>query len=357
MTQKNILLLFGGTAPEHDISIASALSLLPTLGNHMVIPVYITKYGKWLMYDGKLENLHNLNWEKFGTPAILSPDRTNRGLIRMTNNKINIIPIDVVLPILHGPNGEDGTVQGLCELAGIPYIGCGVMASAIAMDKATTKLVARTLKIPQADYLVFNHAELGENLTHAMNKIGRKLGYPCFVKPSAGGSSIGITKVASRKELSSAIETALKYCSKIVVEKFIAGREVEVGLLGAGNTTRASVCGEIVPAHDFYDFEAKYTNPDSKTIVPANISKEVEAKIQEYALKLFHAIDGKGLSRVDFFVTEDERILFNEINTVPGFTSISMYTKMWEASGVPRQNIIDTLITLATNATPANKPD
>ena len=347
---KNVLLLFGGCSPEHDISVASASSVISALSRHRVIPVYITPAGKWLMYDGKIDNLKNLDWEKFGTPAILSPDRVNRGLLRMVGDKVKAIPIDIVVPILHGPNGEDGTIQGLCELAGIPYLGCGVMASAVAMDKATTRLLAKALKIPQTDFLVFESAQLRDNLGAAMTKIGRKLGYPCFVKPNVGGSSIGITKAADRKELPAAIEEALKYCGKIIVEKFVPGREIEVGVLGVGMAAKASETGEIIADGEFYDFDAKYTKPDSKTITPADIPEEIQQKIQEYALQIFRAIDGKGLSRVDFFITEDGRVLFNEINTVPGFTNISMYSKMWEASGIPWQDLIDILIAIALEA-------
>jgi len=344
---KNVLLLFGGASPEHEVSMASATSVISALKNYTVIPVYITRAGKWLMYDGKLDNVQNIDWDKFGTPAILSPDRVNRGLLRIVGDKARAVPIDVVLPILHGPNGEDGTIQGLCELAGISYIGCGVLASAVAMDKAMTKLVAKALKIPQGEYLVFENDELQENLSACMNKIGRKLGYPCFVKPSVGGSSIGMTKVAARKELKAAIETAQKYCSKIVVEKFIPWREIEVGVLGVGMAAKASVTGEVIADGEFYDYDAKYNNPGSKTVVPADIPEETQQKIGEYALQIFRAIGGRGLSRVDFFLTDGGRILFNEINTVPGFTSISMYAKMWEASGVPQQELLDILIQIA----------
>jgi len=348
---KNILLLFGGSSPEHEVSVASAASVVSALKNHTVIPVYITKTGKWLMYDGKVDNnLQIIDWEKFGTPAILSPDRVNRGLLRVVCDKVKAIPIDVVLPILHGPNGEDGTIQGLCELAGIPYIGCGVAASAVAMDKGLARLVARALKIPQTDFLVFDHDEFHDNPSSAMTKIGRKLGYPCFVKPNVGGSSIGITKVANRKELKKAIEIAQKYCDKIIVEKSVSGREIEVGILGSGLNAKASVVGEIIADGEFYDFDAKYIKPESKTLVPADVSEEIQSKIQDYALQIYRAIGGSGLSRVDFFVTEDNRIFFNEINTVPGFTPISMYSKMWEATGISRHELLDILIKTAFEA-------
>jgi len=347
---KNVLLIFGGHSPEHDVSIASAASVISLLNHHTVIPVYITRKGKWLMYDGKLDNLQNIDWEKFGTPAILSPDRVNRGLLRIVGNKVKVVPIDVVLPMLHGPNGEDGTIQGLCELAGIPYVGCGVTSSAVAMDKGTTRLIAKSLKIPQTDFLTFEADELLEDMNAAMTKIGRKLGYPCFVKPNAGGSSIGITKASNRKDLKAAIDTALKLCDKVIIEKAVIGREVEVGILGVGLAAKASVVGEILSGNEFYDYDAKYTNPESKTLVPADIPEETAKKIQDYALQIFRTLGGKGLSRVDFFVKENGQIIFNEINTVPGFTPISLYVKMWEESGVPRQDLIDILITIALEA-------
>ena len=348
MNPKNVLVLFGGTSPEHDISIVSAASVIGTLNRHTVIPVYITREGKWLLYDGKLDNITDINWEKFGTPAILSPDRVNRGLMRIVGDKVKIIPVDVVLPVLHGPNGEDGTIQGLCELAGIPYMGCGVAASAVAMDKGIIKTVARGLKIPQGDFLVFGEDALEENLGECMNKIRYKLGYPCFVKPNCGGSSIGVSKAENRKELKIAIEEALKYSSRIIVEKFIKGREVEVGIFGNGITAKASVVGEIIADGEFYDFEAKYEKAESKTIVPADLPEDIVKKIQDYALEIYRAIDCKGLSRVDFFVAENGKVLFNELNTLPGFTPISMYAKMWEECGVTRQKLIEGLINLAT---------
>ena len=346
MSLKNIMVLFGGTSPEHDISVESASSVVSYLGQHRVIPVYITTDGRWLMYDGKPDNLRNLNWERVGTPAVLSTDRANPGLMRLVGGKYKTIPIDVVLPILHGPNGEDGTVQGLCELAGIPYVGCGVLASAVAMDKATTRLIARAIKIPQAEFLTFTYEEIEDNRAKALTKIGRKLGYPCFVKPSVGGSSIGISKASSRKELETAIEIAFKYCDKIIIEKQVAGREVEVGVLGAGLAAKTSVVGEIIADGDFYTFDAKY-KADSKTIIPADLPEETAAKIQEYALQIFRTIDGRGLSRVDFFVTENDQVLFNEINTVPGFTNISMYAKMWQKSNVPFNDLLEILIAIA----------
>ncbi|MCL2839518.1 MAG: D-alanine--D-alanine ligase [Defluviitaleaceae bacterium] len=350
MNMKNVMVVFGGCSPEHDISKESARAVMGALGKYNVVPVYITRAGKWLLYDGKLgSNIQGIDWERFGTPAILSPDRVNRGLLRIVGDKVKTIPIDVALPVLHGPNGEDGTIQGLCELAGIPYVGCGVAASSIAMDKSAARLIAKALKIPQADFLFFDKSEIKADKKAVLRKIRYKLGYPCFVKPNAGGSSIGITKVSDRKELIEALETAMTFSNRVIVEKAVEGREIEVGILGAGHTAQASIPGEIIADGEFYDYEAKYEKPASQTIVPTDLSDEVVEKLQAYALEIFRAIDGRGLSRVDFFVTADGKILFNEINTVPGFTKISMYAKVWEASGISRQELIDRLIELAVD--------
>jgi len=299
------------------------------------------------LYDGKLDNVANVDWEKFGTPAILSPDRINKGLLRIVGDKVKTIPVDVVFPVLHGPNGEDGTIQGLCELADILYVGCGVTASSVAMDKATMKLVARALKIPQADFITIGKNEYIKEQKAVLTKTRYKVGYPCFVKPSESGSSIGISKVQNRAELAAALETAFNFSSRAVVEKVIAGREIEVGILGAGAEAKVSVPGEIVADGEFYDFDAKYNKPASKTIVPAQLPEEVVEKVQGYALELFRAIGGKGFSRADFFVTEDNRVIFNEINTVPGFTKISMFAKVWKQDGIERQQLVETLIEMA----------
>ncbi|MCL2572571.1 MAG: D-alanine--D-alanine ligase [Defluviitaleaceae bacterium] len=346
MNQKNILVLFGGTSPEHDISMASATAVISALGRHNVIPVYITRKGQWLLYDGKLDNIKSIDWEKFGTPTVLSPDRTHRGLLRIVGDKVKIIPVDVVFPALHGQDGEDGTIQGLCQLAGIPCIGCGVLSSAISMDKAFAKIIAKSLKIPQVDYLVFRKEEM-EDTAAVTKKIRYKLGYPCFVKPAVGGSSIGITKAKNKEELEVAIAEALKYATKVVVEKGINGRELEIGVLGNGAYAKASEVGEVIPDGEFYDFDAKYVKPDSKTLIPADIPEEAGQLIKKYALEMFKGVDGRGMARVDFFLDENGKVLLNEINTVPGYTNISMYSKLWEKSGIPRQDLIENLIELA----------
>jgi len=346
MNQLNILVLFGGVSPEHDISVQSAASVISALGNHNVIPVHITRSGKWLLYDGKLDNVKAIDWEKYGTPAVLSPDRETRGLLRIVGEKVKILPVDLVFPVLHGPNGEDGTIQGLCELAGIPYVGSGVTASSASMDKSVTKLIAKALKIPQGDYLTYDADEIAANIKAVMRKISSKIGYPCFVKPAIGGSSIGISKVESKEALEEALLLAMSLCDRILIEKAVVGREIEVGILGNGMNAEASVPGEVIADGAFYDYEAKYEKPKSQTLVPADLSDDVVATIQKNALAIYRALGCVGLSRVDFFVTEDGKMLLNEINTIPGFTQISMYAKMWEASGLPWFKLIQKLVQL-----------
>jgi D-alanine-D-alanine ligase len=343
---KNICVLFGGVSSEHDVSIASAQGVVGAIRGHNVVPVYITKQGKWLMYDGKLDNIEGIDWEKFGTPAILSPDRVNRGLLRMVGDKVKIIPIDVVFPILHGLNGEDGTVQGLCELAGIPYAGSGVLASAVCMDKSFAKLIARQHKIPQGEYLVYKKEALTDpgQKKAALRKVASKLKYPCFVKPAVGGSSVGISRAENRKELEAAVTLALSHAPKVIFEKAITGREIELAVLGEGPTAKVSIPGEIVPDGVFYDYAAKYEKPASKNLIPADLPEDIIKTLQKYALEIFHAVDGRGMARVDFFVTDKNEVFLNEVNTLPGFTGISMYAKLWEHCGIPRTALVESLL-------------
>lgn len=343
MNQKNILVLFGGCSPEHEISVSSAGTVIQHMDQYHVVPVHITREGKWLLYDGKLDNIKNIDWEKFGTPAVLSPDRVNHGLLRIVGDKVKTIPIDAVFPVLHGENGEDGTIQGLCQLAGIPYAGCGVLASAVCMDKAFTKLVAASLGFAQAAYLVFKDAQL-DDLDAVMKTIRYKIGYPCFIKPSVSGSSIGISMATNKKELQEALLNARRYSDAVIAERAVKGREIECGVLGIGSSAEASVPGEILPDGAFYDYEAKYVNAGSKTVVPADLPEETVEQVRRMSTEIFGAVGGRGLARVDFFVEETGRVVFNEINTMPGFTAISMYPMMWEASGLTLSELIDRLI-------------
>ncbi|MCL1988842.1 MAG: D-alanine--D-alanine ligase [Firmicutes bacterium] len=374
MEKKNILVLFGGVSPEHDISIVSANTIIKNLSvkKYKVVPVYITKTGQWLLYDAPISELSNIDWDKFGTTAILSPDRSTKGLLRIVGEKVRTIPIDIVFPVIHGETGEDGVIQGLCRLAGLPFVGCDVATSAICLDKSLTKIVAKQTGLPQAKYLAFSNHDLyeldendensengenGENDEKAeksqdakINEIAKKirysLGYPCFVKPASAGSSVGISKATNKKELIKALNFASAFSNKVVVEQAVKARELECGVIGYGNDIKVSVVGEIVPAADFYDYDAKYNNPNSQTVVPADIPKDIAEKIQQMAKDIFIAVDGRGLARVDFF-WDGSKILFNEINTVPGFTSISMFAMVWAASGLSLPNLLDTLIEIS----------
>lgn len=344
-----VAVIFGGQSSEHEVSRVSASSIISNLDSekYYVIPVGITKSGKWMIYNGPIENIKNGEWEKFGTPAILSPDASQKGLLKLVGDKAKLIPIDLAFPVLHGKYGEDGTIQGLFELAQIPYVGNGVLSSSVSMDKAFTKIIAKNAKITQAKYVEV-HSEDFNKIKSIATKIEKKLGYPCFVKPANAGSSVGITKAHNKDELIEGLKLAAVHDRKIVVEEGIIGREIECAVLGNGDNISASCVGEIFAAAEFYDYDAKYNNSASKTVVPAEISKEKQDEIRKTAIKVFKAVDGSGLARVDFFVEKDtERVIFNELNTLPGFTPISMYSMLWNACGKPMNVLLDELIDLA----------
>ncbi|MDR2903804.1 MAG: D-alanine--D-alanine ligase [Clostridiales bacterium] len=347
MSKKVVAVLFGGCSNEHEISMLSAANVISSMSadKYFVMPVYITKDGRWLLYDGSIENIKNVQWEKFGTSVVLSPDSSHKGLLRIVGDKVKCLPVDIVFPVLHGKNGEDGTIQGLCEIAGIPYVGCGVLSSSVSMDKEFTNKIAQLAGINQADFLSFRAYEL-ENIDDVCKKIRYKLGYPCFVKPANAGSSVGVSKANNKKELETALKNAAAVDRKIVVEKAIVGREIECAVLGNEAVT-ASAVGEILAAGDFYDFDAKYNNGDSKTVVPADIPAEISNEIRALAVEIFKAVDGAGFARVDFFLEEGtNKVFFNEINTIPGFTAISLYPILWEESGISQPELIDRLIEL-----------
>ena len=349
MNKKVVAVLFGGKSPEHDVSKESAANIIANMSDekYLVIPIYITKDGRWLLYDAAVENIKSVNFEKFGSSVVLSPDTEHKGLLRIVNGKIKNIHVDVVFPVLHGINGEDGTVQGLLELSGIPYVGCGVLASSVAMDKIYTKMIAQHAGLNQADYLVLAEHEL-DDMAAVTKKVRYKLGYPVFVKPSNSGSSLGISKASSKKELEEALLLAAQHDRKIVVEKAIQGREFECAILGGYSSPQASCVGEVLAASDFYDFDTKYNNPDSKTVFPADIPEEITEEIRTKAIDIFKAIDGYGLSRADFFLEEGtNKIIFNEINTLPGFTAISLYPQLCHSMGITIEALIDKLIDLS----------
>jgi D-alanine-D-alanine ligase len=343
-------LLFGGCSSEHEVSLKSATTIINNIDKdkYEIYPVGITKEGKWLLYKGNETDFTTNVWLTSGIPAILSPDATHRGLwiLKDSGQDPVQVGIDVVFPILHGKNGEDGTIQGLCQLAQIPFVGCGVLASAVSMDKAFTKIVVATKNVPQAQFVAVKEKEL-QDIEKVVSKIEAAFPYPYFIKPANAGSSVGISKAKNKSELIAGLYEAIKHDKKILVEETIVGREVETAVLGNDEILVSGV-GEILAAAEFYDFDAKYNNAASKTVVDADLPEETKEKIRTYAKEVFDAVEGKGLSRIDFFVKEDGSIMFNEINTLPGFTSISMYPMLFGGVGIEIKELVTNLIELAS---------
>ena len=354
MKSLSVCILFGGVSPEHEVSLRSAESVLNNIdeSKYNVFPVGITKEGKWILYGGKdYSDLPSGRWltHPDNRQAAISPIR-GQGLLTFEGDCVVRQQIDVVFPVLHGENGEDGTIQGLLQLAGIPYVGPHVAASAVAMDKTLTKLVVDQAGITQAAWKLVRRSDMGSRMEGTLDALEARFAYPMFVKPAGTGSSVGVSKVGDRDALRSGLRYAGKYDKKILVEEFINGKEIEVAVMGNDNPM-ASICGEIDSGAEFYDYDAKYLTETSKAYIPARIPAEVEEVVRETAVKVYNAVGCQGLSRVDFFVTHDEnRVVFNEINTLPGFTSISMYPKLFEASGIPYSQLIDELLRLAVEA-------
>ena len=354
MVKLNVCVLFGGMSPEHAVSLRSAESVLNNMdpNKYNIFPVGIAQDGDWILYGSndysKLPTGEWLNCPD-NRRAAISPIR-GQGLLIFEKDNVVREMIEIVFPVLHGENGEDGTVQGLLQLAGIPYVGPHVAASAVAMDKTLTKLVADNAGVVQADWQLVRDIEVNNHMQQVVLRLEEKFSYPMFVKPAGTGSSVGVSKAVDRESLSRALTHAAQYDSKILVEEFIDGREIEVAVMG-NDSPVASICGEIDSGAEFYDYDAKYVTDTSVAYIPARISEDVEEFVREQAVKIYSAIGCQGLSRVDFFVTyEDNRVVFNEINTLPGFTSISMYPKLFAASGIPYKEIIDNLLQLAQEA-------
>jgi len=350
-----VAILFGGRSGEHEVSLQSAASVLAAIDRkkYEVLPVGITKQGRWVAGDAldalPAEKLAGILRE--GDPVIASADPQGPSLIPLNSSSAvrgNLTgKIDVVFPLLHGTFGEDGTVQGLLDLAGIPYVGAGVLASAAGMDKDVMKRLFRDAAIPVVEWITVLRNEWQTSPAPIKQSVQRKIGYPVFVKPANLGSSVGISKVRHAKELPAALDLAARYDRKILIEKGVDAREIECAVLG-NDKPEASVPGEIVPANEFYDYEAKYIREGSKLLIPAPLAKQQTRRVQQLALQAFKAIDCAGMARVDFLLDRKTgQIFVNEINTIPGFTSISMYPKLWEASGVPFPELVDRLIRLA----------
>ena len=354
MSKLNVCILFGGMSPEYEVSLRSAESVLNNLNpeKYNIYPVGITKQGEWVLYGGAdYSKLPVGTWldDAKNLPAMISPVR-GQGLLILTESGIRREKIDVVFPVLHGENGEDGTMQGLLQLAGIPYVGPHVAASAVSMDKTLTKLVMDNAKVPQAAWRLVRNSDLATKMDSVLDGIESAFAYPVFVKPAGTGSSVGVSKAENREQLQKALLLGGEYDEKILVEEFIDGKEIEVAVMG-NDSPVASICGEIDSGAEFYDYNAKYVTDTSVAYIPARISEEVAERVREYAVKVYSAIGCQGLSRVDFFVTHsDNRVVFNEINTLPGFTSISMFPKLFAASGIPYGRLLDELLQLALEA-------
>ena len=353
LSKLSVCVLFGGISPEHEVSLRSAESVLTNMDSekYNIFPVGITQKGDWILFGGKdYSQLPTGMWMEHpnNRKATISPIR-GQGLLIFEGDCVVREMIDIVFPVLHGENGEDGAMQGLLQMAGIPFVGPHVAASAVAMDKTLTKLVADNAGIEQADWLLVTNADLQNHLDAVLDNLEKRFAYPVFVKPAGTGSSVGVSKAASREQAKEALLSAGKYDDKILVEEFIDGREVEVAVMGNENPV-ASVCGEIDSGADFYDYEAKYVTDTSVAYIPARISEDVAEQVRENAVKIYRAVGCCGLSRADFFVTAENRIVFNEINTLPGFTSISMYPKLFAASGIAYPEQIDELLRLALEA-------
>ncbi len=350
--------LFGGRSGEHEVSLISAASVIQALDpeKYEVVPIGITKDGRWLAGSAANKMLPPLSNKtsktlsevlRTGERVMLSADPNVAALVPVGASRPDNLRVDVVFPVLHGTFGEDGTVQGLLDLAGLPYVGSGVLGSAVGLDKDITKRLWLQAKLPVGDYLAIPRAEWEKSRAKVLRAIQKQFRFPVFVKPATLGSSVGMTKAHDAGELAAAMDFAGEFAQKILVERAIRGREIELSVLG-NEDPKASIPGEIVPHREFYDYEAKYLEEGTRLVIPAKLNRAQVKRFQEYAVRAFRALECLGMARVDFFLEHRTgRILLNEINTIPGFTSISMYPKLWEASGLPYRELLSRLIDLA----------
>jgi D-alanine-D-alanine ligase len=343
--------LFGGRSSEHEVSLASARNVMDALekAGHQVVPIGITSQGRWLTGKDPYKQLADkIHAETNGSANGIELAEDSWALLPRPAQENRLPAIDVIFPVLHGPYGEDGTVQGLLEMANLPYVGCGVLSSAVAMDKAVAKRLFSQEGIRQTRCQVFLRSSWQNSSTALCKQVEAELGYPMFVKPANLGSSVGISKARNRNELMQAVDLAAQYDRKIIVEEAVPNaREIEVSVLGNDNPI-ASMPGEIIPGHEFYDYTAKYLDDTSQLLIPAPLRDEQVAEVQALAIRAFRAIDGTGLARVDFLLDDHSgEFYLNELNSMPGFTRISMYPKLWEASGISYPELVDRLVQLA----------
>ncbi len=347
--KKSVAILFGGKSSEYKVSLSSAYALLSNINRekYNLYTIGITEDGVWYLYEGDLEDIRLDTWhesdKKF--PLLISPDNNSGVVCFLRGDEIEKVKLDVVYPMLHGKFGEDGQIQGLFSVMGVPVVGCLHASSAVCMDKAMTKAIVRELGVTQADSVTMRQ---GDDVNETIAAAEAKLGYPMFVKPACAGSSVGISKARTREELVVAIDKALAEDSKLLIEEMISGVEVEVAVLEEKGKYTVSYPAEIdVGSSDFYDYETKYVSDASSYYIPARLTEEKFAEVRRNAERIFRALDCKGISRVDFFYTPDGRFVFNEINTLPGFTPISMYPKLMIHSGISYSELIDRLIASA----------
>jgi D-alanine-D-alanine ligase len=339
-------ILFGGRSGEHEVSLASAASVIRGLDpdKYEPLPIGITKEGHWLIGAGAQKMLPEVL--RGGQRVMMTADPSDAALVRLDGSGGGQ-RVDVVFPVMHGTFGEDGTIQGLLDLAGLPFVGAGVLGSAIGMDKDVSKRLMQVAKIPVVPWIAVQRADWERNPKEIRTAVEKKFKYPVFVKPATLGSSVGMTKVHSRAELAPALNLAAEFAMKIMIERCVVAREIEVSVLG-NHDPKASVPGEIVPHREFYDYAAKYLEEGTQLLIPAKLKSAQAKRIQKYAVDAFRALELSGMARVDFFLEKKGgKIYLNEVNTIPGFTSISMYPKLWEASGIPFRELIDKLIALA----------
>jgi D-alanine-D-alanine ligase len=341
-----VCILFGGRSGEHEVSLASAASVIRGLDpdKYEAVPIGISKEGHWLIGSAAQKMLPEVL--KGGQRVMMTADPTDAAIVKLDGSGGGQ-RIDVVFPVMHGTFGEDGTIQGLLDLAGLPFVGAGVLGSAIGMDKDVAKRLLQVAKIPVVPWITVHRHDWENNPENIQGAIELKFQYPVFVKPATLGSSVGMTKGHSRAELAPALNLACEFAMKVLVEESVTAREIEVSVLG-NHDPQASVPGEIVPHREFYDYAAKYLEEGTQLLIPADLKPPQAQKIQKYAVDAFRALELSGMARVDFFLEkEGGKIYLNEVNTIPGFTSISMYPKLWEASGIPFRELIDKLIALA----------
>ena len=354
--KRRVAIIFGGKTTEHEVSLNSAVNVLNAIDRRKydILPVKISRKGRWQLLDGSQSFASVEVLEKSQGTLVFAGDPETKGFFQLgsgegsgTSDSPLVVPVDVVFPILHGTFGEDGTLQGLMGMADIPCVGAGVLASALGMDKIMMKQIYFQDDLPGVDFLWFLRKNWMASPGVIEKGVREEIGFPCFIKPANSGSSVGVYKAHDEKEFKTFMNQAVEYDRKVLVEKGVDARELECAVLG-NDDPQASVVGEIIAGNEFYDYEAKYKSEESRTVIPADIPEEIAEKVKRLAVKAFKAIDCAGMGRVDFLMERGtNRIYVNEINTIPGFTPISMYPKLWEASGIPYPNLIDRLIELA----------